>query len=296
MSRPWTSIRKNARARQIMGGLRDLFSSREFTAGFIIFASLVMFSTVGSALVGYDPMASVGPPNIAPNSQYLFGTDSFGRDVMSQILHGIQLSLIVALLVSTVDTFFGSTVGFVAGYYGGLIGSALGIIMDVMLVVPILPAIVLITVTVRKVELWLMAMILSLFGWAAPARQVRSQTLSLKAREFIDVAKISGARRSEILFVEIVPHMLQWMSAHYVYDMLWAILTEASVEVLGLGPQHMMTLGMMLFWVIRKAAMYRNLWWWWITPIAVLICLFVSLYLMHRGLDRMVNPRLRGRR
>jgi len=277
-------------------GIREIFRSREFTAGFIIFVFLVMFSVIGSALIGYPPMATVGPPNLSPNNKYLFGTDSFGRDVFSQILHGIQLSLMVAILVSAIDTFFGSSVGFVAGYYGGLVDTALSVIVDVMLVIPLLPAIVLITVSVRKVELFLMAMILGLFGWAAPARQVRSQTLSLKEREFISMAKLSGATRSEILFIEIVPHMLQWMSAHYLYDMLWAVLTEASVEVLGLGPQTTMTLGMMLYWVIRKAAIFRNLWWWWTTPIITMICLFVSLYLMHRGLDRIVNPRLRGRR
>jgi peptide/nickel transport system permease protein len=138
-----------------------------------------------------------------------------------------------------------------------------------------------------------MAIIIGLFAWSWPARAIRSQVLSLKTRPFVDVARISGMSNTDIIVRELAPQMLPWMGANFVNAFIVAILAEAGLSILGLGPQRDMTLGMMIYWSLNYGAILQNLWWWWLTPVLTLIILFLALYLVHLGFDQVANPRLR---
>jgi len=256
---------------------------------------MVSVSAVGLQLIPYDPM-SIGrfPRHLKPSMKHIMGTDGFGRDVFAQLLMGILNSLQIGVTVAIAGTLVGSGIGFIAGFYGGFVDHLLRGITDIFIVIPMLPIIVLIVSSVRKTEIWMLISVLSMFAWAWPSRQVRSQTLSLKERDFIYMAKLSGMKDIEIVFKEIMPHMIQWMSANFINATLWAILTEAGLGVLGLGPKHTMTIGMMIYWVIFCSAIYKGLWWWWFPPLITLACLFLSLYLIYSGLDEIINPRERG--
>jgi peptide/nickel transport system permease protein len=140
-----------------------------------------------------------------------------------------------------------------------------------------------------------MALIIGAFAWASPARQSRAQVLSLKERSFVQLARLSGMSGLEIIFRELMPNMLQWLGANFVNAFLAAVLAEAGLSLLGLGPQREMTLGMMIYWALSYGAILQNLWWWWLTPVLALIGLFLSLYLIHLGLDEVSNPKLAGR-
>jgi len=98
----------------------------------------------------------------------------------------------------------------------------------------------------------------------------------------------------EIIFYEISPHIIQWISASFINTFLWAILMETSLDILGLGPMGSMTLGMLLYWSIFSAAMFKGLWWWF-TPVCFLMLLFFALFLMHYGMEEIINPGLRAR-
>src|SRR4029077_12147590 len=123
-----------------------------------------------------------------------------------------------------------------------------------------------------------MALIIGLFAWSWPARAIRSQVLSLKPRPFVDVARISGMSSFEIIVRELVPQMLPWPGANFVNAFIVAILAEAGLSILGLGPQREMTLGMMIYWSLSYGAIFQNLWWWWLTPVITLMLLFLALY------------------
>ena len=139
-----------------------------------------------------------------------------------------------------------------------------------------------------------MALIIGIFAWPSPARQVRAQVLSLKERAFVQVARLSGMSGLEIIFRELMPHMLQWLGANFVNAFIAAVLAESGLSILGLGPQREMTLGMMIYWALSYGAVFQNLWWWWLTPVLTLTALFLSLYLVHLGFDEVSNPRLRS--
>jgi peptide/nickel transport system permease protein len=138
-----------------------------------------------------------------------------------------------------------------------------------------------------------MALIIGIFAWAWPARAVRSQALSLKERPFVQVANLSGMGDFEIIGRELLPHMMAWLGANFLNAFIAAILAESGLSILGLGPQQEMTLGMMIYWALSYSAIFLNLWWWWLTPVVTLMALFLSLYLIHLGLDEVGNPRLR---
>jgi peptide/nickel transport system permease protein len=281
---------------KIWGPLKIPFGNRSFSVGFAMFLVMLVVASSGRLLSSPD-LLRVGhsAPSLPPSLDHLLGTDVLGRDISVQLYGAILNSLKIGLIAATVGTAVGALIGFVAGYYGGITDSVLRVLTDVFLSVPSLMFLVLISALVRVVSIEAMAMIIALFAWAWPARQIRAQALSLKEREFVYMAKLSGMGNLELVIRELMPHMLQWMIANFVNAYLSAILTESGLSILGLGPQVDMTLGMMLWWALNSAAMYRGIWWWWGAPVFVLIYSFFSLYLMHAGLDELINPRLRGR-
>jgi len=270
--------------------------NRKFVTGLSFFAVTVLVCIVGRRLLPFNPLR-VGrfPMDNAPTPQHPLGTDSLGRDVFGQLLVGIENSLQIGLIVAIIGTLVGASIGFIAGYYGGTIDTVLRLLTDVFLVLPMLPMLILIASFMRVVETWMMAIILSIFSWAWPARQVRGQALSLKQRDFVYMAQLSGMKRLEIVFVELMPHMVQYLGASFFFAIFWAILSETGLELIGLGPQNTMTIGMLLYWAMFHAAVFRGLWWWWSAPLFSLILLLISLYLVHIGLDEVANPRLRAR-
>jgi peptide/nickel transport system permease protein len=209
-------------------------------------------------------------------------------------MEAIPKSIQIGLIAATLGTLLGALIGFVGGYFGGLIDAVLRILIDVFLSVPSLLFLILIASLVRGVDVQTMALIIGLFAWAWPARQVRAQVLSLKERGFVEVARMSGMSGLAIIVRELMPHMLQWLGANFVNAFIAAILAESGLSILGLGPQREMTLGMMIYWALSYAAILQNLWWWWLTPVLTLMLLFLSLYLIHLGFDEVSNPRLRA--
>jgi len=253
----------------------------------VIVPSIVIFLTHGR----YALKVGAFPPLMPPSFSHPLGTDVLGRDILVQLCAATVNSMKIGLIAAFFGTIVGSIIGFVSGYYGGYVDHALRIVTEVFLSIPALLFLILISALVRTVSVEQMGLLIALFSWAWPARQVRAQTLSLKEREFVLLAKLSGAGSAEIIFREIMPHMIPWMGANFANAYRVAILTEAGLSILGLGPQTDVTLGIMLWWALSHAAIFRGLLWWWAPPVFVLIYTFISLYLIYHGIIRVVNPR-----
>ncbi len=277
------------------GYLWVLLHNSKFVVGMTIILTLVALAIVGNLLAQPEQLRSGSfPARLPPGQGTPLGTDSLGRSVAFQMAEAVPKSLQVGLIAATVGTFVGALIGFASGYFGGIVDALLRILIDVFLSVPSLLFLILIASLLRGVSVQTMALIIGAFAWAPPARQVRAQVLSLKERAFVQVARLSGMSGLEIIFRELMPHMLPWLGANFVNAFLAAILAESGLSILGLGPQREMTLGMMIYWALSYSAILQNLWWWWLTPVLTLICLFFSLYLVHLGFDEISNPRLRA--
>lgn len=272
-----------------------LLQNKKFVIGLVIFLTLAAVTLAGSLSVEpRDRRAGRFLPRLAPGSEAVLGTDSLGRSIAVQMTEAVPNSMQVGLIAAALGTVLGAFVGFASGYFGRLVDALLRILIDVFLSVPSLLFLILIASLVKGVGVQTMALIIGLFAWAWPARQIRAQVLSLKERAFVQVARLSGMSGLEIIFRELMPHMLPWLGANFVNAFIAAILAESGLSILGLGPQREMTLGMMIYWALTYGAILQNLWWWWLTPVLTLSGLFLALYLVHLGFDEVSNPRLRA--
>jgi peptide/nickel transport system permease protein len=283
-------------AREERGYTWALLQNKKFLVGMIIFLTLALVAVVGNLFVQPEARrAGSFPGRLPPGPGVVLGTDTLGRSVAIQWSEAVPKSLQVGLIAALLGTLLGALIGFTSGYFGGAVDAVLRVLIDVFLSVPSLLFLILIASLVKGVGVQAMALIIGAFAWPSPARQVRAQVLSLKERAFVEIARLSGMPGPEIIFRELMPHMLQWLGANFVNAFIAAILAESGLSILGLGPQREMTLGMMIYWALSYGAILQNLWWWWLTPVLTLICLFLSLYLIHLGFDEVSNPRLRSR-
>lgn len=273
-----------------------LLHNRNFVTGASIFLALVVITLVGSVLMGPAPLRSGAfLPKLAPGAAgALLGTTALGQSVLAQLFQAIPRSCLVGLLAAAMGTSLGALIGLAGGYFGGKVDGVLRVLVDVFLSVPSLLFLILIASLVRGVSVPVLALIIGLFAWAWPARAVRSQVLSLKERPFVQVALLSGLSGIEIVWKELLPHLLPWLGANFVNAFIAGVLAESGLSILGVGPQQDMTLGMMIYWSLSFSAILTNLWWWWLPPVVTLVALFLLLYLVHLGLDEVSNPRLRA--
>lgn len=266
----------------------------KLATGFSIIFVLVIIAVIADLLAPYD-VASIGlhGPDLPPSFQNLLGTDTLGRDVFDQLVHSIRQSLIIGFFTGLVGLVVGMTVGVFSGYRGGLVDDSLRSVTDVFLVIPTIPLLVVLSSYVRFLTIPALILILAVFAWPFPARTFRSQVLSLRKREFINLAKLSGMSDIKIVFREILPNMLPYVGTTFANAVSGAILAEVFLEILGLGPQNTTTLGVMVYWAMWRGAMIRGILWWVLPPMVVLVLIFIGLQLINIGLDEVYNPRIR---
>jgi peptide/nickel transport system permease protein len=240
-----------------------------------------------------DPNAFVGPLAAPPSAEYWFGTTSFGQDVFAQFAHGLGATFTVGLLGGGLAALLGVAVGFVAGYRGGKVDEVLNMITNVVLVIPTLALLIVVTAYLQARGLVLEAAFIGLTSWPWAARAIRAQTFSLKTREFVDLARISGVSTVRVVFREIAPNMSSYLFMTFILLFGGAILIAASLDFIGLGPTEGTTLGLMMYNAVAWSALQLGMWWWFIPPGVAITAIVGALYVMNVGLDEIFNPRLR---
>ncbi len=269
--------------------------NRRFTAGILLLLGLLFFGIIGSRLV--DPkMSNMGavPLNLRPSLEHPLGTDGLGRNMFAVMVIGIPNTFKIGFLAGAVGVFIGTLIGLLSGYYKGYPDSIFSSFADVMLVIPTLAILITVSAYVRVVTVELMALIVGLLSWPLPARLIRAQTLSLRERLFVDVARLSGQNDFEIIVFQILPNLTAYLAAAFVGAVSAGILAAVGLEVLGLGPQNIPTIGRTLYYAFRYSALFKGMWWWWGPPVVTLAAIFTGLFLMSVSLDKYANPRLRG--
>ncbi len=229
-----------------------------------------------------------------PSWEHPLGTESSGRDMLAVMLVGAPRSLWIGIIAAGIGMIVGIILGFTAGFMGGWVDAVIRTLADAFITIPSLAVLIVISAFVSLNNITYMALMLSLFAWPGPTRLIRSQVLSMRERGYVQMASLSGASMFSIMFAEIMPNLLPYLAASFTGNVSGAILAATGLEVLGLGPTRVPTLGITIFYAIRAAAILRGMWWWWGTPIVALIFIFTGLFLMTIGLDEIANPRLRG--
>lgn len=222
--------------------------------------------------------------NLDPSAQHIMGTNNLGQDIFWLLTWSIRNSLWIGLSVAALATIIGVIVGLLAGFLGGFSDRAATLIMDIVIAVPSLPILILISALLGgKQSLLIIAGVLVIFNWPWPGRQARAMALSLREREFINVAQASGEGPLKIVTVEIMPFILGWGLANFINTILVAISAESGLAIIGLSSLKDATLGTMIYWAMQHQALLLEQWLWILSPIFSIMLLFIGLFLVSTG-------------
>ena len=286
-----------ASADEGVGQARELrhfvLRSRKVLIGSTILLVLIALAIAGPFLRPGDPNAFAGPVAEAPSLEYWFGTTTFGQDVFAQFVSGLGATFMIGLAGGGLAALIGVVVGFVAGYRGGLVDEILSGFTNVVLVIPTLALLLVVTAFLQARGLMVEAAFIGLTSWPWAARAIRAQTFSLNAREFVDLARITGMPARKIIFSEIAPNMSSYLFMTFILLFGGSILIAASLDFIGLGPTEGTSLGLMMYNAVAWSALQLGLWWWFIPPGIGITAIVGALYVMNVGLDEIFNPRLR---
>ena len=263
--------------------------------GIALLAALALFVVIGNLLVDTEDARPLSAPTLRPpSSDYPFGTDRQGRDLLAVMVAGTPLTLRIGFVAGFLGVGVGTVLAFVAAYYRGMVDMVIRGIADIGLTVPGLLVLIIIAVSIKgTLTVNQMAIVVASLAWLYPTRTIRAQVLSLRERGYVEVARLSGMSGLGIIFIELMPNLLPYLAATLVTSVSSAILASIGLEVLGLGPIDAPTLGMTLYWVNFNAAMINGWWWWWTAPTVIILIVFLGLFFLTVGLDEIANPRLR---
>lgn len=224
----------------------------------------------------------------------LLGSDGYGRDVFTQLIHGARISLIVGLLTAVLSTVVGLVVGLTAGYVGGYVDNILMRFTDLLLVIPD-TALYIVLMAVLSPTIWNLVLLITVLGWTGFARVVRSQALTLKERPFVEAARAVGGGRFHIILKHILPNVMSLTYVALATAVPAAIIAEAWLSWLGLYDPTIMTWGRMLYDAQAEPA-WVSMWWWTVPPGLCIAAISLSFILIGYALDEILNPKLRERR
>jgi peptide/nickel transport system permease protein len=274
---------------------RNFKRQRMGIIGLTMLLTMIFVAVFAPILAPYNPQESVrvtldsiyAPPNAA----HWLGTDDAGKDVLTNLIYGSRVSLTVGFFASFITLIIGGTVGLVAGFYGGRIENALMRLTDILLVIPDLPLmIILIALLGRK--MWVIIVVIGILSWTSTARVVRSQTLSVRERKFVQRARAIGAGNLYIIRRHIFPLVFPLMMVNAVLVISSIILYEATLAFLGLGDPTRLSWGQMLQFAFSRGAMSAGAWWALVPPGLTIAWVALGLTLLGNGLERVFNPRL----
>ncbi len=253
--------------------------------GLIVTAFFVLIGFVLFYVPHVSPFTyNTYPPKQGASWEHWLGTTSMGQDIFWLMVEGIHNSLAIGLIVATIGTVVGVFVGLLAGFSGGLLDRVLMVITDTFVVIPSLPILILMTSLMKgSATVVLMALVLALFAWAWPSRQIRSMALSIRERDFIHTAWFSGEGTVQVVVTEILPYALSWSLSNFMNATLAAIASESSLAVLGLSPGNLISLGNVIQWARERNAIFTKQWLWIGSPIVATVILFIGLFLLITG-------------
>ena len=232
------------------------------------------------------------------NSIYLpLGTDNFGRDVLKELVSAAKTSLRIGLIAGSIATLIGLTFGLLAGYLGGFIDDFIMFITNLFTVIPGFILLILISYGIGQEQrgATTVAIVIGVTSWTWTARSVRSQVISLRNRDHVNLSKLSGHSLARIILTDILPYIASYVVMALILQISTAILAEAQLSMIGLGPKttEVPTLGLMMNWSMLYSAHTHGYWWAYFPVLLIIALISFSLNLMNTGLDQVFNPTLR---
>ena len=270
-----------------------IWSNRKARIGVVILGVFLITAIFAPLLAPYDGSANGFARSANGSSAHWFGTTAAGEDVLSQLIYGARVSVLVGFVAGLFSTIIAVLIGLSWGYVRGFAADVINFIVNLFLVVPALPLMIVIAAYLQNGGIGMIILVVVITGWAWGARVLRSQTQSLRSRDFITAAIFSGEGSFRIVFREILPNMTSLIVGSFFGAATSAILAEAGLEFLGLGDSSTVSWGTMLFWAQNSNALLTGQWVLLFAPGLCIALLATSLTLINFGVDGLSNPRLR---
>jgi peptide/nickel transport system permease protein len=284
-----TPLARRGRSDFVYYGLRN----KKLVFGFGLELLLVVFAIIGPMIAKYAPNTLTGFSLQSPGSKFWLGTDSLGHDLYSQLANGLRESYLVGALGAASAAVIGMVLGFTAGWRGGILDEVLQMITNIIVMIPSLVLLIVIGSYISNRSVLFEGTFIGLTTWPWVARAVRAQTFSLRSREFVELAKLSGKRAVSIIVKDIAPNMASYLFLVVILLFGSSMLLAASYDFLGLGPSGVVSLGTMMNQSQQQDALLYHQWYWFVPPGAVLTAMVAALYVANVGLDEVFNPKLR---
>ena len=252
----------------------------------------VLLAVLGP-VISLHNMTAYFASNQAPSAQHWLGTDNLGHDLFAEVVSGLQVSYLVGAIGALCAAFVGMALGFAAGWRGGLLDEVLQMITNIVIMIPALVLLIVIGAYLKSRGVLFEGTFIGLTTWPWVARAVRAQTFSLKSREFIDLARLSGRRATSIVLREIAPNMASYLLLVVILLFGSSMLLAANFDFLGLGPTTGTSLGNIMNQSTLWSALQLHYWWWFLPPGILLTGMVAALLIANVGLDEVFNPKLR---
>jgi peptide/nickel transport system permease protein len=280
----------------------------------VVGLAILLFFTV----MAIAPQLFVGPLETAitasgtglesPSLDHILGTDELGRDVLNLTIHGARVSMVIGLLATIITVLVGAVIGIVSGFAGGKTDSSLMRVTDFFLVLPtfvlaiILAPIILDIVGVDaefaglRATLVVIVIVIGITSWASTARVIRSQTLSVKERMFVDRSRVIGSGGGHIMRIHVLPNVMNLIVANTVLVFAGAVFTETTLSFIGLGDPFLPSWGQLLYSAEAAGAPGLGAWWYIAPPATCVVLVILGFTLVGNALDDILNPKSGVRR
>lgn len=283
---------KPAAGRTLMRLLRTLGRNGKAVTGLSILLVFILLALLAPVFYPEDPSRIVSGGATGPSGEHLLGTTSKGQDVLALTLWGARSSLMVGVLVGVAATLIGVVVGLTCAFFGRIYDDALSLVTNIFLLMPGLPLLVILAAFLPA-GMGTVIAVLVVTGWAGTARVLRSQALSIRGKDYIDAAIVTGDRPLRIMMREMLPNMASVVMTTLLGSIIGAIGAQAGLEFLGLGDSNTISWGNNLFWANTDGSLMLGQWWIFIPSGLAIALVAFALALCNYAVDEITNPRLR---
>jgi peptide/nickel transport system permease protein len=285
-------VRRDPGRSSLFEFLRGLLSQKKALFGMVLLGFFVFVAIFAPLIAPGDPSRIVDRQNQPPSSVHWLGTTGQGQDVFGQVIVGSRISLLVGFSVGLLITIIGLAIGMTAGYIGGFTDGLLNVFTNVFLIIPALPLLITLA-SFLPPGILTVTFVLTITSWAWPARVFRSQTLSLREKDFVSASVISGEGTFRILFSEILPNMMSLVVSSFFGNVIYAIGADVGLAFLGFENVTTVSWGTMLYWAQNNSALLQGAWWTFVPPgLCVALVAFATTLLIY-AVDEITNPRLK---
>ena len=275
--------------------LRGLLGNRKAVFGLALLVLFVLLALLTPVISPADPSQISDAVSLPPSAAHWFGTTSEGQDVLAHTLWGSRSSLLVGFGVGIAATLIGIVIGMLSAYFGKIVDDLLSLFTNIFLLIPGLPLLVVLAAYLPPGQ-GTVAIVLIVTGWAGSARVLRAQALSIRGKDFVATAVVTGEGALRVMFREILPNMASVVMTTFLGCVIFGIGAQAGLEFLGLGDTSTVSWGTNLYWASNDGSLMTGNWWVFLPSGLCIALVAFGLAMVNYAVDEITNPRLRTRR